>query len=320
VAIDVYREWLKIESPERPPDYYTLMGLTRFEDDRAVIQKEYRDRSGFVRRYAAGKFSRESQDLLDELARAMLALTDPARKNEYDRKLGRKSKRPPLEKRAMGQILLDEGIVTAEQLGSAQQLADELHIDLRQALVQRDVVSWEEATRALAQQHNLPYFDLAGQVASPELIPKVPSDLALRENVFPLLIDEDNLIVAMTHELSLETLETLRFRTGMPVRAVLASPPAIRALVHKHYGTAKPASRTASRAGESAAEADESDEEPSADGFSLAGWMWRNVKWVTPLLATIGLVGGYFAFELVGALAGGLVAILLVVILLFATK
>ena len=314
MAIDVYREWLKIQTPDRPPDYYTLLGLNRFEDDRPAIQKNYRQRSTHVRKYATGKFSRESQDLLDELARAMLTLTDPARKSEYDRKLGRKTKRPPLEKRPMGQILVDDGIVTAEQLQDAQALVDSLGIDLRQALVQKQIVGWEEATRALAQQHNLPYLDLADQKVGLELIEKIPTDIATRENVFPLLIDEDKLLVAVTHELNLETLETLRFRVGMPVRAVLCSPPAIRALVEKHYAAAAKSSPATQKSSEPA-EADTPEE-----SFSFAGWLWRNVKWLGVIVALIGGAAGYLGFGLVGALLGCVATLLILLVVLFTVK
>ena len=315
MALDVYREWLKIQTADRPPDHYTLLGLNRFEDDRAAIQKTYRQRGTHVRKYATGKFSAESQDLLDELARAMLTLTDPARKSEYDRKLGRKTKRPPLEKRPMGQILLDDGIVSAGQLQTAQALADELGIDLRQALVQKQIVGWEEATRALAQQHNLPYLDLADQTVPPELIEKIPADVATRENLFPLLIDEDNLLVAVTHELNLETLELLRFRVGMPVRAVLCSPPAIRALVDKHYATVAKSPATA-QATKEAADADSPEE-----SFSFAGWLWRNVTWLGVIVALIGGAAGYFTgFGLKGALVGCVSSVVIFLIVLFTAK
>jgi hypothetical protein len=310
LALDVYREWLKIAAPERPLDHYALLGLVKFEDDRAVIQKNYRDRSSQARKYATGKFSKESQDLLDELARAMLTLTDPARKSEYDRKLGRKTKRPPLEKRPLGQILVEDGVVTSVQLEDAQALAEQLGIDLRQALVQREYVGWEDATRALAQQHNLPYLDLADTTIPPELVAKVPADLARRENLLPLLIDEQNLVVAVTHALNLEALETLRFRLNMPVRAVLCSPPGIRALLEKHYGATKPTAIAKSA----------TNDEPEKPGFSLAAFLWGNVMWLGPLVATLGLGAGYAAFELVGAIVGGVAACLILAAMLFTAK
>jgi hypothetical protein len=315
LGIDVYREWLKIESSQRPPNHYMLLGLKQFEDDRNIIQTNYRQRSALVRRYASGKFSKESQDLLDELARAMLTLTDPSRKSEYDLKLGRKTKRPPLEKRPMGQILLDAKTISASQLKEAQELADQLGIDLGQALVQKQIVTWEQATRALAQQHNLPYLNPTEQTVVPELIEKVPADIAIRENLFPLLVDEQNLLVAVTHALNLETLELLRFRIGMPVRAVLCSPPAIRLLVQKHY-TEKGKTPTIT---EEEAEPEE-PRVPSVGGSSFAGWLWRNAKWLGGLLGVIGGVAGYFVYGVLGALVGAGLAILLLVILLFTSK
>jgi hypothetical protein len=313
LAIDVYREWLKIESPERPPTHYALLGLQQFEDDRNAIQTNYRQRSTLVRRFASGKFSKESQDLLDELARAMLILTDPTRKGDYDRKLGRKSKRPPLEKRPLGQILLDDRVISANQLKDAQALADELGIDLGQALVQKQYATWDQATRALAQQHNLPYLDLADPKVVPELIAKIPADIAVRENLFPLLVDEQTLLVAVTHALNLETLELLRFRVGMPVRAVLSEPPAIRKLVQKHYAE--------SASSKSKADESESDEdEAPAMGSSFAGWLWRNAKWMGIVLAGLGGVAGYFAFGVIGAVAGAGIGAVVLVALLFTSK
>jgi len=316
----VYREWLNIQTPDRPPDHYALVGVTRFEDDRNVIQTNYRQRSTLVRRYATGKYSKESQDLLDELARSMLTLTDPARKSEYDRKLGRKTKKPPLEKRPMGQILLDEGIITAEQLENAQGLADELGIDMRQALVQKQIVSWEEATRALAQQHNLPYLDLTDQKLSPELIEKVPADIATRDLLLPLLVDEECLLVAVTHALNLESLEVIRFRTGMPVRAVLCSPPVLRTLVQKHYLTATLPKASGSSAKSRADSEAESETETADDGVSFAGWLWRNAKWLGLIMALIGGAAGYFLFNLQGAVIGGVSAVVILVVLLFTAK
>ena len=314
MALDVYRDWLNIKSPERPPDYYTLLGIQRFEDDRSVVQTKYRQCGTNVRRYATGKFSKQSQDLLDELARAMLTLTDPARKAEYDRKLGRKSKRPPLEKRSMCEILLADHIISAVQLKETQELADSLGIDLRQALVQKQIVPWDEATRALAQQHNLPYLDLTAHRIAPELMDSIPADIARRENLFPLLVDEGTLLVAVTHALNLETLEVLRFRAGMPIRAVLCSPPAIRALVEKHYPLETKGERAAQQAPE-----DEQETEVS-EGVSLAGWLWRNVKWLGPVLVVGAAAGGYFAFGLTAAVAAALIVVALVTTLLFTLK
>jgi hypothetical protein len=87
--IDVYKEWLGIPEGDRPPDYYTLLRLVMFEDDVEKIRGNYRKLNGHVRKYATGQYLLRSQELLNEMAKAMLCLTDPDGKHEYDLSLGR---------------------------------------------------------------------------------------------------------------------------------------------------------------------------------------------------------------------------------------
>jgi len=76
--IDVYKEWLGIPADVRPPDHYTLLRLVMFEDDAEKVRANYRKLNAHVRKYATGQYLLRSQELLNELAKAMLCLTDPA--------------------------------------------------------------------------------------------------------------------------------------------------------------------------------------------------------------------------------------------------
>ena len=87
--LDVYRDWLKIEEAKRPLNYYQLLKLKKFEDDPVRIRHHYKQLNAHVRKYQAGDFAKQSQELLNELARAMLCLTDATRKEDYDSTLGR---------------------------------------------------------------------------------------------------------------------------------------------------------------------------------------------------------------------------------------
>ena len=54
--IDVYKEWLKIDAPNRPLNYYQLLKFKDFEDDPAVIRKRYRELNAYVRKFATGDY------------------------------------------------------------------------------------------------------------------------------------------------------------------------------------------------------------------------------------------------------------------------
>ena len=87
--LDVYKDWLGIPEGPRPPDHYTLLRLVMFEDSLDKIRNNYKKLNAHVRKYASGKHSIRSQELLNELAKAMLCLEDVERKREYDEGLGR---------------------------------------------------------------------------------------------------------------------------------------------------------------------------------------------------------------------------------------
>ena len=108
MALDVYKDWLGIPDGERPPNLYQLLRLVQFEDDDSKIRKHYAKLNVHVRKYASGQFATESQDLLNELAKAMLCLTDPERKRKYDESLGRESETPAGEsgRKSLEQVLV----------------------------------------------------------------------------------------------------------------------------------------------------------------------------------------------------------------------
>ncbi len=81
---DPYYHWLKIESPQRPVDYYQLLGLMRFERDDRVISTAADQRMANVRTMQSGPRGSLSQKLLNELSAARVCLLNPVTKGAYD--------------------------------------------------------------------------------------------------------------------------------------------------------------------------------------------------------------------------------------------
>lgn len=84
---DPYRKWLGIPAQDQPPNHYRLLGIERFETDPDVISNAADGRMAQVKNYQAGKYSKHSQRILNELAAAKLCLLNPAKKADYDRQL-----------------------------------------------------------------------------------------------------------------------------------------------------------------------------------------------------------------------------------------
>ena len=235
--MDVYKEWLGIPEGDRPPDHYTLLRLVQFDDNEEKIRKNYTKLNVHVRKYASGQYSTQSQDLLNELAKAMLCLTDEKRKREYDESQGREfddENRLPGRK-PLGKFLVDEGHLSAAQITEAESFADARGLDLRDALVQMKLVDAELATRGLASELGYSFVDLATTFPDDTVLDKVPRLLVKRNSILPLFVDDDVLLVASIHEPSPDLEEEMRLRYGVPMRTVLATPLSINQGIAKFY-------------------------------------------------------------------------------------
>lgn len=237
MAVDVYKDWLGIPEGERPPDYYTLLRLVKFEDDPEKVRSNYKKLNAHVRKYATGEYAAESQQLLNELAKAMLCLTDPERKRELDESMGRESQDGEAEagRTSLAKYLIRQGKITKDQAIEAKGFAEKRGLSMRDAVVQMKLVDAETAARALAQERGLSYVDLSEMVPDDSVLDKVPRLLVKRHSVLPLFIDDDTLLVACVDELTHELEEELRLRYGVPIRPVVATPLAINQGIAQYY-------------------------------------------------------------------------------------
>jgi Type II secretory pathway, ATPase PulE/Tfp pilus assembly pathway, ATPase PilB len=235
--MDFYKEWLGIPEGPRPPDHYELLRVVRFEDDPEKIRAHYKKLNAHVRKYATGQYSVKSQEILNELAKAMLCLTDPERKRDYDESLGREL--PPVTDEFGRQPLLDvlvrQGNLSRDQKKEVEEFADRRGLSHRDAVVQMKLIDPEKAARALAVQLGYSYVDLEDMLPEDDMLDLVPRQLVKQHSFIPLFIDDGQLLVATVDQLDHELEDELRLRYDAPVRPVIATPRAINQAIAKYY-------------------------------------------------------------------------------------
>jgi hypothetical protein len=236
-TLDVYKDWLGIPDGPRPPNHYELLRLVKFQDDADKIRANYKKLNAHVRKYASGQFSVRSQELLNELAKAMLYLTDPQAKREYDESLGRvfREEGGPSGPRNLARILEERGVVTREQMKEAETFAEARGLTLRDAVVQMKLADATTAAQALSEELGRSFLDLADVAPDDGVLDKVPRSTVKRHSVLPLFIDDDTLLIACVNELDQELEDELRMRFDLPVRPVIATPLAINQGIAKYY-------------------------------------------------------------------------------------
>ena len=270
-TLDVYRDWLKIESPERPPNYYQLLHLDKFEDDVDRIRRRYRKLNEHARKYASGKYAKQSQKLLNELARAMLCLTDERRKNEYDASLGRREQKDG-QRESVEQILLRRKLVDQRQIAKARDLAAAIGIDIQEALKQQKAAPTEAIMQAYADSLGIPFLDLSDITIDEELIPKVSAVLARKHSLAPVMADGDEVLLVSPQPINMGIEEDLRMRLGRELRTVLCTPADINRLIAEYYPQSAVAAETSANV---VAEPEETEPKPPPEGMlgKISHWI-----------------------------------------------
>jgi len=139
-------------------------------------------------------------------------------------------------KTLLGQLLVERGLLSAEQLDSAlkeQQRSGEL---LGTVLLRLGVLSKDELLPVLAEQMGLPYVRLADAQIAPEALAKVPPKFASHYRLLPLAWIDGVLQVAIADPFDVQTFDELKLLLGCEIQPVLADEQDIRAAIQRHYG------------------------------------------------------------------------------------
>ncbi|HEX9165954.1 MAG TPA: type IV-A pilus assembly ATPase PilB [Gemmatimonadales bacterium] len=135
----------------------------------------------------------------------------------------------------VGDLLLQEGLVTREQLTTALSEQRTSGLRLGYLLVKQGAVNEVEVTRALARQLRMPAVDLSKFEPDARILRLIPGEVARKHLVMPLRREGRTLTIAMADPSDLGLLQDLKFITRFDVFPVIAGEFTLRALIEKHY-------------------------------------------------------------------------------------
>lgn len=136
----------------------------------------------------------------------------------------------------LGDILVEADIISNKTLERAleRQKSDKKRLGV--VLEDMGVITEEELVDALSKQFNFKTIkNFVRHTYSQELLDMLPSDFAMKKLVFPLKQKDAMLAVAITDPFDLETMEMLNRITGLQVVPVLASRKEILNAISVHY-------------------------------------------------------------------------------------
>ncbi len=142
----------------------------------------------------------------------------------------------PELKRPLGELLLEAGTITEEQLRAGLAHQRNRGIRLAEALLALGSVDETELVRVLARQEGLPFVDLSKGNIAASILERVPAEVAREQRVLPLVERQGKLVVAVDDPLKRIVADQLSFLLGCEVTCALAAPSLLGAALLQHYG------------------------------------------------------------------------------------
>jgi type IV pilus assembly protein PilB len=141
----------------------------------------------------------------------------------------------------LGQLLVDARIISPEQLEQVLALQKADGRRLGTLLVETGLITETQLTQILSQQLSVPWVSLYHIDFSRDLLSLVPRDTAEKYCLVPIYVRPvrglgDTLYVAMDEPMNEEALAACSESSGLPARAMIASPSDIRRAIRVYYG------------------------------------------------------------------------------------
>lgn len=133
-------------------------------------------------------------------------------------------------------LLVDEGLVAAEDVASVQAEVAQTKQPLVATLVAKGLISNEMVAHATAMVMGVPYVDLKNVEMDQEVLALLPLEVAQRSMVVPVGESNGQIVVAMLDVGNVQSVDYLSTLTGWPVRAVMSSGDGIQAVLRQYKG------------------------------------------------------------------------------------
>jgi type IV pilus assembly protein PilB len=140
------------------------------------------------------------------------------------------------KKKRLGDMLIEEGVISREQLEQALSIQQKQHQRLGVILVDLGFTDEVTIAKLLQQQLNLDYIQLSGIFIDPLIVGLVNEQLLRKHIVIPFEFsknDRKTLRVAMADPLDLNAIDDLTYITNYKIEAVIATPRDIAATIDR---------------------------------------------------------------------------------------
>ena len=135
----------------------------------------------------------------------------------------------------LGDILLEGGLVSPDQLIGAVEQQQRLGRSLGRVLVDLGILTEGQLVAALAQQIGLTFVDLSDYPVDGSAVTRVSDAVCRRHTALPIGYDDGKLVVAMADPANVFALDDIRSLTRMDLKPVVATKPDLLAAINRYH-------------------------------------------------------------------------------------
>ncbi|MEH6905567.1 GspE/PulE family protein [Neobacillus drentensis] len=137
-------------------------------------------------------------------------------------------------RKKLGDLLIEEGLITPEQLQSTLDEKDSSQ-KLGDALLQRGYLTEQQLVEVLEFQLGIPHVSLFHYPFDTNLFSLITKETAKRNLIIPLKRDGNKLFVAMANPMDFIVIDDLRLSTGFHIEPAIATKDDILRTINKYY-------------------------------------------------------------------------------------
>ncbi|MBT4865733.1 MAG: type II/IV secretion system protein [Planctomycetaceae bacterium] len=134
------------------------------------------------------------------------------------------------------QKLVDDGVISADQLTEAEQIASSMGIKVEEALVKNGYTTDAVIAECQANAFGHEFVDLTETEIPPSVVEMVPESVARENTVVPLGLAGESLVIAISDPLALDVMDKLRFILNREIDIKVSSKEQIQTAINRHYG------------------------------------------------------------------------------------
>ena len=133
------------------------------------------------------------------------------------------------------EIFIRDKLITEEDLEKALSIQKRNGGELSKILIEMRVIDEDTLTQVLSEGLGIPPINISRMKIDPQVIKKIPKNVALKYRVMPISLIGENLTLAMADPLNIFAVDNVKILTGYTINPIITRPRDIDEAINRYY-------------------------------------------------------------------------------------